>query len=267
MLRAVFRRFAILSLGIAFLWAVTGMAARMVALKMLFFSMPATYEVSGDISHVETGDGGRIALLYLPNPAAKFTILYLHGNGSELGRDRAFLESVRKAGYTVAAIDYRGYGASPGEISEGSVLADTHAAMRWLREKKGTAPEKVILFGYSLGGGPAVQIAARYPVAGLVLQSTFTSVFSVKTEIGARLLAPFDVFRSAAALPQVKCPVLIFHGGNDSIIPFEHGMKLFAAAPGVKRLTSVPGANHGDLITVLGPGFWRTLGEFVSKLP
>jgi fermentation-respiration switch protein FrsA (DUF1100 family) len=116
-----------------------------------------------------------------------------------------------------------------------------------------------------MGNGPAVQVASEYPVAGLVIEAGFASAFSVKSNLGARLLAPFDVFPSERLLRGIKCPVLIIHGTQDAVIPFEQGLRLYAAAPGPKRLIAVPGGDH-HVVSSMGPAFWREIKNFAAGL-
>jgi len=102
----------------------------------------ATYAVAGNIRLVDTGEGERIALAYLPNPSARFTILFFHGNGSQLGKDLPFLADLRNEGFAVAAIDYRGYGASEGHSSVAAIGTDARAAIRWLGRRRVRQPAR-----------------------------------------------------------------------------------------------------------------------------
>ena len=261
MLRLIVRRLLFIVVGAALLWSASGLLARWVAGRLLFRHNPPTYAVSGNIRLIDTGEGDRIALAYLPNPSARFTILFFHGNGSQLGKDLPFLADLRNEGFAVAAIDYRGEGLS----SVSAISADARAAIRWLGEAQGTQAGQVIVLGYSMGNGPAVQVAAEYPVAGLVIEAGFASAFSVKSNLGARLLAPFDVFPSERLLRRVKCPVLIIHGTQDGTVPFEQGLRLYAAAPGPKRLIAIPGGDH-HIVSSMGPAFWREIKKFATGL-
>ncbi|HET7535955.1 MAG TPA: alpha/beta hydrolase, partial [Candidatus Didemnitutus sp.] len=122
---------------------------------------------------------------------------------------------------------------------------------------------RVILYGRSLGGGPATDLAAKEPVAGLVLESAFTSVFRVMTRWP---LLPGDQFCNAKKLPSVKCPVLVMHGRLDEVIPFHHGETLLAAAPGKKSHLWVDGAGHNNLLAIAGDAYWQALLPFCAGL-
>lgn len=254
-----------LALG-AVLYVACGLWFHDTAVRLLFFNLPPSYSVADDYVWLTAEDGVRIAGRYLPNPAARFTVLYFHGNGSELGRDKAVLEELRVHGFAVFAIDYHGYGCSGGRATEKALYADAQAALRYLRDTLHVAPERVIVYGFSLGGGPAVELASRERVAGLVLQSAFTSAFAVETDIGAALFAPFDLFRNRAKLARVSCPVLILHGRFDRVVPYAHGERLYAAAREPKRAVWSEVAGHNDLVKWLGAQYWDALAEFARSL-
>lgn len=255
-----------MALLVAGLYLAAGCILRTVANHMAFHRIPATYVSGGEFRFLTTEDGAKIAACFLPQPQARFTILYLHGNGSELGRDRPFLEQLHAHGFAVLAIDYRGYGLSDGDISERAVHADVRAAWKFLREEQRVPAERIIVYGYSLGGGSAVELAASQPVAGLILQATFTSVFAVQSRPAAAVFAPFDIFRNRARIADVPCPVLLLHGRADRVVPFSHGESLLAAAREPKRAVWLDAAGHGDLIRRMGRDYWTILGEFTGRL-
>jgi fermentation-respiration switch protein FrsA (DUF1100 family) len=247
-------------------YVTVGFLGQATARSMLFFSMAPSYWIAGDFVRLPTEDGAQIAALYLPNPAARFTMLYLHGNASELGRDRPFLEEVRAHGFAVLAIDYHGYGCSGGSPSERALYADARAALKYLDDVRHVPPEHVIVYGFSLGGGPAVDLAAHERVAGLILQSTFASAFAVETVLGAALFAPFDLFRNRAKIARIGCPLLLFHGTYDRVVPFANAERLYAGAREPKRAVWVEGAGHNNLRQSLGERYWEALGDFSRGL-
>lgn len=206
------------------------------------------------------GDGGtEVAVLHLPNPGARFTLWFFHGNAEDLGDLEPALQALRDAGFAVFAHDYPGYGFSSGRPSEASLYAAARAARRYLRETLRVPAADTILYGRSLGGGPAIQMAVEEPVAGLVLQSSFTSIYRVMTQV--RLL-PFDYFENERKLPRVGCPVLVIHGRDDEVIPFRHGEALFAAAREPKRALWIEGAGHNNLGEGAGPRLTGALEDF-----
>ena len=231
--------------------------------QMFFPSYASRREVAGTF-RIPAGNGDTLAALYLPNPAAKHTIWYFHGNGQALGDVAPLLWEFHRRGYAVFAFDYPGYGVSSGQPSEKSLNAATQAAARYLRENLRVPLGQVILYGRSLGGGPSVEVATRERVAGLVLESTFLSVYRVKTRW--RLL-PFDQFENLRKLPRVASPVLVIHGRQDEVVSFPHGEALFAAAREPKQYYWVDDAGHNDLIGAAGDRYWQALRDFSQSLP
>ena len=187
------------------------------------------------------GDMGR--LFVARHPEAPWDVLYFHGNGEDLGWTLPLLsEMQRVAGVNLFAADYRGYGASTGSASvetfEADALSFYDAAVQ-----NGARPDRLIAFGYSIGGAAAVEVAAKRPLAGLFLNSTFTSLLGVP-RIGK--LMPFDYLRSQRKMSQIHCPVLIAHGTNDTLIDPIHAKRLHKAANPPKRLVWLEGENHNS---------------------
>jgi fermentation-respiration switch protein FrsA (DUF1100 family) len=227
--------------------------------SMIFLPPPASYEDTEDILKLSVTDTQEISALYLPNPQATYTLLYIHGNAEDLGDIRPVLEQLQGWGFSVFAYDYRGYGTSDGRPSERHAYQDAAAAYAYLTEQLKIAPEQIIVYGRSVGGGSATALATRYPVSGLILESTFTSVFRVVVPVP---LLPFDKFPNLRRLQRVTCPVLIMHGKADQTIPLHHGQTLYAAAPEPKRSLWVPEADHNDFPWVAGENLPRTLAAF-----
>ncbi len=158
---------------------------------ILFYHDRPSYHDTPEIIKLTTADGKRISALYLSNPAAKYTILYSHGNTGDLGEHRQWLETLRAMGFSVFSYDYHGFGTSEGKPSEKAAYLDIEAAYAYLTQQLHIPPERIIAFGRSLGGGPTAYLAARRPVAGVIMESTFTTGFRAVTQIP---LLPFDKF-------------------------------------------------------------------------
>lgn len=228
--------------------------------RLIYFPDYASRRAPAGMQKIPS-EAGEIAVLHLPNPSARFTLWFFHGNAESLGDLEPFLLALRDAGYAVFAFDYPGYGQSTGKPTEKTVYASARAARAYLRDVARVPAEKTILFGRSLGGGPAVQMALEERNAGLILQSTFMSAFRVVTRW--RLL-PFDQYENLKKIPRVNCPVLVMHGKADEVIAFSHAEKLFAAAKEPKRYLWVDRARHNDFLSVAGADFWRALREFTA---
>jgi abhydrolase domain-containing protein 17 len=229
--------------------------------RMMFFPQHGSFRAPDGMRKI-TGDGGKeIATLYLPNPQAHFTIWYFHGNAEDLGDIEPFLRALCAAGYAVFAFDYPGYGHSGGQPSETTIDAAGRRARSYLRDQLHVPAERTIIYGRSLGGGPATQLAVEERVGGLVLQSAFTSAYRVVTRWP---LLPFDQFKNLRKILRVNAPVLIMHGGRDEVIPLHHGHALLAAAHEPKRALWVADAMHNDFNAVAGERLWTALRDFAA---
>ncbi|MFT0787543.1 alpha/beta hydrolase [Synechococcus sp. H55.10] len=230
--------------------------------QLIFLPRPASYQDGDAILKLTTADGLQISAVYLPNPAATYTLLYSHGNAEDLGDILPRLRKLQQGGFAVLAYDYRGYGTSEGIPSEAGAYKDIEAAYAYLRDQ-GIPPGRILLYGRSVGGGPSVYLAAQKPVGGLILESTFVTAFRVLTRIP---LLPFDRFDNLSRIAQINCPLLILHGTQDRLIPFWHAEALYQAARDPKRLVPIEGADHNNLLQVAGERYLPILHQFVAEL-
>jgi uncharacterized protein len=195
-------------------------------------------------------------------------LLLFHGNAGNLSDRYEMLIDVCRLGFDVMIVGYRGYGRSGGRPSEEGLYRDASAAWRFLTETRGVAASRVVLWGKSIGGAVAIELATRVQPAGLIVQSTFTSVSAMAAThywFIPRFLVRHEL-DSLSRIGQVDCPVLVIHGREDRIVPFSHGQALFAAAPQPKRWLAVPEADHNDLM-VVGWWAWREAVEgFVGDI-
>ncbi|BAY18281.1 hypothetical protein NIES21_41250 [Anabaenopsis circularis NIES-21] len=227
--------------------------------SMIFLPQPATYQDNASILKVPVTDKQKISAVYLPNPRAEYTMLYIHGNAEDIGDVQPFLERLHQWGFSVFAYDYRGYGTSDGKPGESNAYQDAEAAYTYLTQQLKVPPKKIIVYGRSVGGGSAVDLATRHSVAGLILESTFTSAFRVVVPFP---LLPFDKFSNLKKLPQVNCPILVMHGQADQTIPIQHGYTLYSAAPDPKMSLWVDGAGHDDFTWIADKQHQKTLAAF-----
>lgn len=251
-------------LGVAiFGYAALCLFARLVAPGMIFLRPKPVAPLAPETILIPTTDGVTLHARHWKNPDARFTLLYFPGNGEELGALSSYLPEYVKAGFSVLAAEYRGYGHTAGTPGEAACYADAAVLLEWLR-REGTPPERVVAFGFSVGGGPAVELARTQPLAGLILEGTFTSAYRVMTRWPLLL---GDLFENERKLREVRCPVLILHGTADAVIPVWHARALHAAANEPKRLLLVPGGGHGGLEAMAREGYWQTLRDFAATLP
>jgi len=238
---------------------VYALQGRLVFPVVLLRTEPAEVGV-GDMAvvTVRTRDGLDLLGWHKP-PAdpAKPTVLMFHGNGETLATSAPMARDLIDAGYGVYLAEYRGYGGNPGTPNEAGLYEDGRAAMDFL-EARGA---RIVLHGYSLGSGVAVQLATERRVEAVILKAPYTSI----ADVGARLF-PFlpvrwltrDRFDSLAKIARVTVPLLIYHGTRDGVIPNDQFDRLFAAANQPKRLVALNDADHvnpwsmGGAAAVLG---------------
>lgn len=246
----------------AAVYAIVAAAAFIMADRVMFQPPPASYRAEdAGAFRLMTADGEAIAAVFLPDDAATHVLLYSHGNAEDLGHVLPRLRSLQRLGFAVLGYDYRGYGASQGRPSAAAAVRDIEAAYEHLVVERGIPPERILLYGASIGAGPTLDLAAREPVGGVILQSAFTSAYRVMTRWP---VLPFDRFRNLARIRGLDRPVLVIHGTRDRIIPFRHGLRLYQAAAGPKQRLWVEGAGHNDLAAVAGEAWARAIREFAD---
>jgi len=192
---------------------------------------------------IEASDGTQIATRFWKARREKFLLLYFHGNAEDLGHLDFIAEKLERRGFSVLAIDYRGYGLSAGTATEQScyddaqLLYDTAINM-------GYTSENIIIWGRSVGSGPAVDLALHKDAHALVLDSPFSSAFRVMTKIP---IVPFDRFNNLSKIDKIDEPLFIIHGDSDRVISSWHSEHLFRKHAGKKERYLVPNAGHNDL--------------------
>jgi abhydrolase domain-containing protein 17 len=232
-----------------------------------FFIFPApepSYRDDGSIGtfKLKTRSGLSFSVVHLREERKGPTILFSHGNGEDLGDIHPFLEDLRGMGFNVAAYDYPGYGTSEGRPTEKGAYETIEAVYDYLTQAEGVEPEKIVIYGRSVGSGPSVDLASRKPVGGLILESPFLSAFRVVTRVS---ILPFDRFKNFEKVSRVECPVLIIHGRLDRVIPFSHGESLFNQFKVPKSHLWVDEAGHNDLHILASSEIQRAILEFKSK--
>jgi uncharacterized protein len=205
-----------------------------------------------------TGDGERLHGWWVPARAPAIGHLLLcHGNAGNVGDRVAHLALLSAAGFDVLAFDYRGYGRSSGRPSERGTRLDARAARTAMLSRPGVDERRVFYLGESLGGAVALALAVEQPPAGVILQSTFTSVRDM-ARVHYPLVPPAlvpDAYPSLRLIRRLASPLLVLHGERDEIVPLMHGEALVEAAAVPKRLHVFHDAGHNDLLLRAG-GAW-----------
>jgi pimeloyl-ACP methyl ester carboxylesterase len=230
---------------------------------------PEQLGISGEEVFFTTEDGVRIHAFYLPAPGANRALLFLHGNAGNASHRLPNAAELVQLGCSVLVIDYRGYGLSEGRATEAGVYADARAGLAHLVEQRGFPESRVIVFGRSLGGAVAIDLAQDREFAGVILESTFPSVAEIVSNgPGGALLGALAGrrFESAAKIGRIRSPLLYFHGDRDDVIRYELGQRLFDIAPEPKTFETIHGAGHNDLTQVGGPPYFERIHKFLDEV-
>lgn len=200
---------------------------------------------------LKTDDGVRIHGWFVPGGGSGHALLFFHGNAGNISHRLESLRLFQELGLDVLMVDYRGYGQSEGRPSERGTRRDALAAWEYLTGERGYEPGEIVLFGRSLGASVAAQLARERRPAALVLESTFTSVPDMGSEIypwlPVRLLSTLN-YDTRAVVAEFDFPVMVVHSPEDDIIPYHHGRRIFAAAPGPKRFLEIRGPHNGGYL-------------------
>jgi alpha-beta hydrolase superfamily lysophospholipase len=218
---------------------------------------------------IPTEDGETLHGWWLEHESPRAQVIYWHGNGGNLSLWLDVVADLRKRGFSVLAVDYRGYGASTGRSSEKGIYRDGDAALKHFTTHLRRPGAPVVYWGRSLGCAVASNSAARAAPDGLILESPFPDVESlfVRNPV-MRVLSLFSSYRfpTSRHLENYRGPLLVMHGEADSIIPFAAGQRVFERAPaGSKHFVTIRGADHNDSFAG-NAQYWKALDEFVASL-
>jgi hypothetical protein len=234
------------------------------------FPPPELYGQQVEEVWLTTFDRVRVNAWYFRNPASEKALVWFHGNAENIGHGLLQLGFYSRLGINVLAVDYRGYGKSEGSPDEMGVYRDADAAYDYLIRERHIQPQNIFIYGHSLGGAVAVDLASRRECGGLIVQSSFTSVREMARRtfhIPLLEYIPKSQFNSLAKIPRVRAPILIVHGTRDETVPFSLGQRLFAAAPEPKFFFPVQDAGHNNVVEVGGAGLLGQFKFFLEQHP
>ena len=242
--------------------------------RMIFYPSPGVdltpeaLGVEAESLFLETEDGVRIHAFYLPSPGASRALLFLHGNAGNASHRLPNAVGLARLGAGVLLLDYRGYGLSDGTPDEAGVYADARAGFAFLVNERSFAEDRIVVFGRSRGGAVAVDLVRDQNIAGLILESTFTSVGDV---VRRTVLAPLawllrGRFASDRKIDGVRAPILFFHGDRDEVVDYSLGRRLFETAPEPKTFETIRGAGHNDTVSVGGRRYFARIGRFLDEV-
>ncbi len=228
---------------------------------------PAQLGLPYEDLQLKTSDGISLHGWFVPAPRPRGTVLFLHGNVGNISHRLDSVQMFHHLGYSTLIFDYRGYGNSSGTPSEQGTYRDAEAAWRYLSEQRHEPACRIVLFGESMGGAIAAQLATQQKPAALVIASGFTSV----PDLGQQLYPYLPVrwlarirYDTRAYLRNVTVPVLIAHSPQDEIVPYAHGQALFAAANPPKQFLELAGG-HNDGFIFMREDWVRALGDFLAE--
>ena len=235
---------------------------------------PERLGIDAESVFLDTEDGVRIHAFFLPaigeGPSSRRAVLFLHGNAGNASHRLPNAAELAALGTDVLLLDYRGYGLSEGTPSEPGAYADARAGLAHLVDARETAESRIVLFGRSLGGAVAVDLAAgsEPPVAGVILESTFSSAADAAASVFG---APFAALArgrldSSSKIGRVRAPLLFFHGDRDEIVAYALGRRLYEQAPEPKAFETLAGAGHNDTVIVGGRPYFERIGRFLEEV-
>ena len=257
---------ALVSIGYA-----SGLAVIYFAQRGFIFPVPQTVRTAPDATgfpqaeeHVlATADGEKVIIWHVPAKQGHPIVLYFHGNGDYLAGFFGRFRDLISDGTGIVALSYRGYAGSSGQPSERGLLRDAAAAYAFTAARYDAG--RIVVWGFSLGSGVAVALAAEQPVGKLILEAPYTSIAelvgSLLRIVPARWLVR-DPFRSDERIARVTAPLLIMHGERDPAIPIGMGERMFTLAHQPKRFVRFPEGGHNDLDSF---GAIETVRQFIGS--
>jgi dipeptidyl aminopeptidase/acylaminoacyl peptidase len=244
--------------------------------QRIITSTPADYWLPFEDTFISVKDQSnaieRLHAWYIPSAddSNNKVLLYLHGSALNIGANIDHARRFRNMGFSVLLLSYRGYGISDGDFpSEKLVYADAEAAWDYLVSNKGVDPHSIFIYGHSLGGAVAIQLATTQPNAGgLIVEGTFTSIAEMARLFPQYRFLPLNLiinqrFDSAKKVNRLEVPVLYIHGTGDERVPFEMSHKLYKLTSSAKRIKLILGGGHNNTAAIGGEEYLQSVRDFI----
>ncbi len=229
---------------------------------------PSDIGLDYDDLWLKTEDGLTINAWFIESKKSEKVILVLHGNGGNISYNLDLAKSLYENDFSVMLLDYRGYGKSEGEPSEKGTYIDSEAAWNYLLTKKGYKASDIVIMGRSLGGPIAARLASIFDPYALILDSTFTSLKDIGSEIypflPVRRFFKFE-YDTVSYVRESNVPILIIHSTEDDYISFDHAKRLFESAETKKRLIEIKG-NHNSSFIVSKDIYLEVIRNFIDNI-
>lgn len=263
-------------------WALTGCSSVFYYPSTTLRLSPAAFKIEYHNVSFQSHDGTRLHGWFIPATGPPHgTVVFFHGNAENISTHYGAVAWLTGRGYHLFLFDYRGYGQSSGVAKMSGIQEDARAAIEYVRTRPDVDPNRLILFGQSLGGAIAVYAVAeqiREGIRALVIESTFTSYRTIAREKLAGFwptwplqwplaLLISDRYSPLQVIHKVSpIPVLIIHGDADEVVPYHHAERLLRAAGLPKTLWTVPGGHHADALTRYGATYQLRLIQFLNEV-
>ncbi len=248
---------ALLGLGVI-LYVCLGLVLFFNQSRLIYFpsqvlaTTPQAHGIGFEEISFRTADSISLTGWFVPSGKESDVILFFHGNAGNISHRMDSISLFHQLGYSVFIFDYRGYGTSEGTPTEAGTYRDGEAAWKYLVEDRNINPEKIIIFGRSLGGAVAAGLAQQIKPKAYILESTFTSVPDMAKSLypifPAHLISRYK-YDALSALPAIQAPLMVIHSPEDEIVPYTHGRRLFEAAPEPKMFLEISGDHNNGFIT------------------
>ncbi len=213
-------------------------------------------------------DGVKLHGWFVPATDQRGVVLFCHGNAGNISHRLQSIQLFGELGMGTFIFDYRGYGRSAGKVSETGTYLDAAAAWAYLTDRRGILPERIVIFGRSVGGAVAVHLAVQTEPAALIAESTFTSMGDLAADLYPYLpIRPLirTKYNSIGKIGSAGCPVMVIHSRDDEMIGFEHSQRLFEAAPEPKQFLELTGG-HNEAIADDSQTYQAAVDAFLSKV-
>lgn len=254
---------------LVFLW----LAIKYLERKQLFYPMrriemtPKNAGLDYENVYFQSSDGVRLNGWFIKADRGKGTVLFCHGNAGNISHRLDSIIVFREMGLDVFIFDYRGYGRSGGWTTEKGAYLDAVAAFDYLVRMRTIPPDRVVIFGRSLGGNVAIDLATKVHAACLISEGAFSSIEDMAKAIyGVRpprwLMS--NHFNALSRIADVKMPKLIIHSRDDEIVPFRQGEKIFNSAREPKEFLEL-GGSHNEAFMTVYPEYRNRLASFIEK--
>lgn len=235
-----------------------------------------TRDMTGDPGHVGLrfeevwlrSGGKKIHGWFIPATAPRYTLLFFHGNAGNISQRLESIKQFHDLQLSVFIFDYQGYGKSEGKPGESATYRDSRAAWDYLVEERGARPDEIVLFGRSLGGAVAIELATEVEPFALIVESCFTSAVELGTKVYPWL--PIRLVRrirydSLSRVGSIRAPKLFIHSFDDEIVPFGMGKRLYNRASRPKQFLKIRGG-HNDGFMMSAKEYTEAIDSFLASV-